>query len=410
MICPTCGAQIDDDSRFCYACGNKIPQDYVAPKGSGGSIWDNDDDSGFARQIDANSDFGTPARICPYCGCEVDLGQTNCTRCGRYIPKSPDEFPSAEREPPTSVIDNQETPLQNRNAWIDGGQPSDRQWVQGTQPVQPVPQPTGGGNDNDQPQYEVKKKKPDGKRIGIIVGSIVIGLAVIAGLVFVAVPAITQLGKKEPIEEKTEEEKKKEAEEKKKAEEEKKRKEEEEKKKKAEEEKKKKMGQLVGHFTMSDAEFGTNDYKDAIILDRDQKGNSTLLYRENLLTGVIKRDKEEESTYVYKMSDIKDKNGKALSNASVTIEIPKTMTKDNIAGNWRICYRNGKTTISDWAIVNSDGTGVAGFSYQFDIFVQNWDYVRKNASRRAWTKTGDGRYKVTAPDKNGVERMIYIAD
>lgn len=379
MKCPICGAQIDGNSRFCTVCGNEISTSQSPSQGQGGSIWNTDDD-GFS---DGSPSLGHEDRIvphiCPYCGWEVDYGQTSCTRCGRYIPQSLDEFPSVGGDPSGFMAEGE---------WDTWQEVPQRDWDPGNVDYQPPIVPTGV-DPTPTPQPKRSTAAERRKKIGIIVGSAVAVIVVAVGVwLFLGMGASdsgSNSGSSSAGSSTSEPVKNKEPE-------------------------KPKTGQLIGHFAMSDAEYGTEDFADAIILDRDKDGNSSLLYRGNMMTGVIKRSSEEETTYVYKMSDIKDSSGNSQPDAIVTIEIPKTMSEDNIVGYWRICYRNGKTAISDWAVVDSDGTGKAGFSYQFDIFQETKEYMRTNASRRSWKKTGEGHYRVTAPDKDGVERLIYIAE
>lgn len=172
-------------------------------------------------------------------------------------------------------------------------------------------------------------------------------------------------------------------------------------------------GTLVGHLTMSDADFGTQNFADAIILDADENGTATLIYRGHYAAGTLEQVSEGDDTYVYKLRNARDLDGNELSSVVVTIEVPQGFTPDNMAGTWRMCYRDeaAKVTISDWAIVEDDGkTGVAGFSYEFDIFSVNRDYLQSNSSRRSWKKLDTGRYRITAPDQNGVERLIYVSE
>lgn len=53
--CPSCGAQINDDSLFCTECGKPIPQ----------------------------------GNVCPHCGASVNEGDTFCQNCGKNIKESP---------------------------------------------------------------------------------------------------------------------------------------------------------------------------------------------------------------------------------------------------------------------------------------------------------------------------------
>lgn len=361
MNCPMCGAQIDEDSRFCPVCGTEIPGVAASAQRREGSIWNSGHGQAYSESPSMGREGSLSVRICPYCGWEVDYGQAVCTRCGQYIPQSIDEFPSVGDGNHTVLID-------------EGASDVPPSWGQDGPVDQPAVTPAP---DERRESVSGQGSRDDRRRRkAIIVGAIAAVLVVaVVGVVLYCTQGASVIEEPPP-----------------------------------DPPAKPETGRLVGHFTMSDAGYGTEDFMDAIILDRDGAGNSTLLYRGHMMSGIIERSSEEETTYIYTMSDIKDSKGTPMDGAEVTIEIPKTMSKDNIAGDWRICYRNGETAISDWATVESDGTGTAGFSYQFDIFTQNRDYTRANASRRSWKKTGDGRYRVTAPDKNGVERLIYIAD
>ncbi|MBR3316734.1 MAG: zinc ribbon domain-containing protein [Atopobiaceae bacterium] len=384
MKCPNCGSLIDDNSKFCVACGSPItPAGESSFRDVAGSSIHSGESSFSQPPIASTSllDSSTfSAKVCPYCGYEVDFGQSQCTQCGRRIPTSIDDFPTSETKGSTSKIDGAAQP----SSWLQSQQSQSYNMDSAFGKSSTTLSLDEANGHNPAPPVEHIEQTParNNHRIAAIVGAVVAVVALLAvGIVFLANPAPQPKSEPTPKEESAAQPSYE-------------------------------PGSLVGHFTMSDADYGTADYTDAIVLDASENGDATLLYRGNMVSGKLQQASETEDTFVYKLRNLKDDTGKELPNAVVTMEVPKTFTPNNLAGMWRMCYRNedDQTSISDWAVVNDDGeTGVAGFSNSFDIFSVSREYVQQNSSRRAWTKNGEGKYRITAPDKNGVERIIYIS-
>lgn len=90
--CRNCGAQLDDDARFCTACGTKVED---------------------------------PGRVCPNCGAKVDDDAHFCTECGTKLdvsPAQPMESPVVENQvitPSEPVIKVEEKSWFSKNkAWV----------------------------------------------------------------------------------------------------------------------------------------------------------------------------------------------------------------------------------------------------------------------------------------------------
>ena len=76
--CPSCGAQISDDSRFCAECGKEIPQGIVCPH-CGSSVKEGDafcPACGYKMKQENE---------CPHCGVKLNDSDIFCQNCGAKI-------------------------------------------------------------------------------------------------------------------------------------------------------------------------------------------------------------------------------------------------------------------------------------------------------------------------------------
>ena len=365
MICPACGAMIDDNSKFCYVCGNPISEPSEGRDRQKGSLWASDSPEQESDSPEASSarSLSIEANVCPYCGWEIDFGQRECVRCGKPIPRSVEDFPRRDGRDDVTTYDDFDSDSQSDENVLRMRQEEELQLAD----VDPI----RNGRESDFGREE----SPDSrKRIALI--AIAAAAAVVVAIVALVIGLTRPSPEPEP-----------------------------------EPEPQIATGVLAGHMTMSDAAYGTEDYEDAIVLDVGEDNNADLLYRGHRMTGYVTLKSEEKSTNVYELTNLHDTKDREMKGAKVTIEVPKTFNKDSIEGTWRICFSDPshKIAISDWATVYKDGTGRAGFSYEFDIFTVSHERAESLTSRRTWKKTGDGRYQVSSPDANGVSRMIFLS-
>lgn len=86
--CPSCGAQMNDDSLFCTECGKQIPQGVICPH-CGASLNEGDvfcqSCGKRVDEIPSTEMPDTPHKKCPYCGALVNDGDVFCENCGRNL-------------------------------------------------------------------------------------------------------------------------------------------------------------------------------------------------------------------------------------------------------------------------------------------------------------------------------------
>ena len=77
-ICPKCGKEFDDDTRFCSACGTELLSPDSCPK-CGAPV---NKDSNFCPKCGARL---THVRKCKECGFETTDAYDFCPKCGKSL-------------------------------------------------------------------------------------------------------------------------------------------------------------------------------------------------------------------------------------------------------------------------------------------------------------------------------------
>ncbi len=99
--CLNCGAQIEDDSRFCTECGKEFPQGSVCPH-CGAVVNEGDafcQKCGNKIEVSSSPSLEIESKECPHCGAPICKDDVFCQKCGRKVDNIPNASVSTSNQP-----------------------------------------------------------------------------------------------------------------------------------------------------------------------------------------------------------------------------------------------------------------------------------------------------------------------